>query len=47
MKKLFYFESLGIETKMFRTLQAAQNFINKSEGRTIVFFRAHEYYVSI
>ncbi len=31
----------------FKTLKAANNFIAKSEGRIMLFYRAHEYYTSI
>lgn len=37
----------AIKTKKFTTLKAANNFMNKLEGRTIVFFKSHQYYVSI
>lgn len=33
--------------KMFRTLRAAQNFINKKEGRSILYFESYEYYVEV
>jgi hypothetical protein len=36
-----------IKTKLFKTRQAAENFINKKEGRKLVYFKAHEYFVSI
>ena len=36
-----------IETKLFKTRQAAENFINKKEGRKLVFFKAHKYFVNI
>ena len=36
-----------INARMFKTLQAAQRFISKNASSKIVFYRAHEYYVSI
>ncbi len=36
-----------IETKKFKTLKAANNFIKKANNREVVYFRAHEYYVNI
>ena len=36
-----------IETKVFKTSKAANNFISKKEGREVVFLRAREIYVSI
>lgn len=36
-----------IEAKRFSTLKAATNFMNKVEGRLIVFSKAHQYFVSI
>ena len=36
-----------IETKQFKTLKAANNFIKKGENREVVYFRAHEYFVNI
>lgn len=47
MKKILRINGITIETKMFKTLKAAQNFISKKEKREIVYFRAHEYFVSI
>lgn len=36
-----------IETRVFKTRQAAQNFMDKDQGRELVFFKASQYYVSI
>ena len=46
MKKTLKIDGQLIEAKMFRTLIAATNYINKNGGE-MVYFRAHEYYVSI
>lgn len=35
-----------IEAMKFSTRQAAERFIAKSDNRKLVYFRAHEYYVS-
>jgi len=47
MKKTLNINGQLIETKRFKTLKAAENFMSKVIGRTIVFFRSSEYYVSI
>ena len=47
MKKLFKINGEIIETKMIKTLKAAENFISKKENREMVFFRSHEYFVTI
>lgn len=47
MKKTLRINGQIIETKMFRTRQAAQNFMDKDQNRQLVFFRSGEYYVSI
>jgi hypothetical protein len=36
-----------IEVKKFATRKAAENFINKKEGRNLIYFRTHEYFVNI
>lgn len=40
-------EGQEIKVKRFVTKKAAENFINKKEGRHLIFFRAHEYFVNI
>ena len=47
MKKILIIKGEMIETRMFRTLKAAQNFINKLEGRQMIYFCASEYHVNI
>ena len=47
MKKLFKINGEIIETKMFKTLKAAENFISKKENRQMLYFRSYEYYVTI
>jgi len=47
MTTTFNINGQSIETKKFKTLKAATNFINKVEGRVLVFFRSHEYFVTI
>lgn len=45
--KQMIIEGKKIEVKLFKTRQAAENFINKKNGREIIFYRAYEYYVNI
>jgi len=45
-KKLII-DGKAIETTLYRTLGAAQNYIKKHSGFELVYFRAHEYYVGI
>jgi hypothetical protein len=47
MKKTLNINGELIETRKFKTLNAANNFIKKGENREVIFFRAHEYYVNI
>lgn len=47
MKKTIKINGQLIETKIFKTSKAANNFIAKKEGREIVFLRAREFYVNI
>jgi hypothetical protein len=47
MKKTMIIKSVAIEVKLFKTRKAAENFIKKADNRKMVYFRAHEYYVSI
>ena len=47
MKTILKINGIEIETKMFKTLKAARNFISKKEKREIVYFRSYEYYVTI
>jgi hypothetical protein len=47
MKKTLQVSGKLIETRLFKTRQAAQNFMDKSEGREMVFMKASQYYVSI
>lgn len=46
MKKKMQINGQVIEVKKFVTRQAALNHISK-KGGSIVFFKAHEYYVSL
>jgi hypothetical protein len=34
------------EARVFKTKQAADNFMQKDNSRTMLYFRAHEYFVS-
>ena len=47
MKKIVEIEGVKVKVKMFKTLKAANNFINRAKGRRIIYFKAHEYYVTI
>jgi hypothetical protein len=46
-RKKMIIEGQEIKVKRFVTKKAAENFINKKEGRHLIFFRAHEYFVNI
>ena len=47
MKKMIQINGQVIEAKVFKTMKAATNFINKKEGREIVYLRSREIYVNI
>ena len=47
MKKILNINGQLIEARLFKTRQAADNFISKKIGREVLYGRAHEYYVSI
>jgi len=47
MKKLVNIAGVIIEAKEFTTSKAATNFMNKKEGRNLIFSKAHCYIVSI
>ncbi len=47
MKKQIIIDGKQIEVMYFKKRSSAMNFKEKSEGREIVFFNAHNYYVSI
>ena len=40
-------ESVKIKVKLFKTRSAAENYIKAGKGSEIIYFRSHEYYVSI
>lgn len=47
MKKLVNINGQLIETRLFKTRQAAQNFQDKGSNRQLVFMKAGQYFVSI
>jgi len=47
MKKFLKIDGKEIETKLFRTLKAAQNYMAKHKHSEMIYYRAHEYYVSV
>lgn len=47
MKKTIKINGQTIETRVFKTSKAANNFIAKKEGREVVFLRSREIYVNI
>ena len=46
MKKTLIIDGKKIETKMYKTLDAAQNYIKKHSNTEMVYYRAHEYFVT-
>ena len=47
MKKTLQINGQIIEAKVFKTMNAATNFINKKEGREIVFLKARQIWVNV